>query len=169
MMSVWLYEYEDLLGDLIGSEERGPWDAQHLPGLTGGKGPVTDRHDPAWARLEAIMRSRGLGNEEAISDSESIVSIGDLRDEPSFDEGEMNGDRDIGLDLPRHSPVSENENTWAVRAREAEILFEVPSADGYALPAPFAACVGVVAKVTAREGAKTLKLWQRFTTSTCHA
>ncbi len=114
LISGWIYEYEDLIGDLIGHEDRQPWDPKNLPGMTGGKGPVTDRQDPAWTRLDAIMRSRGIASDDAISDSESIVSIGDLRDEANYADPEAYMDRDLALDLPHHRQVTENENTWAV-------------------------------------------------------
>jgi hypothetical protein len=117
LVTGWIYEYEDLIGDLIGYEDRQPWDPKNLPGMTGGRGPVTDRQDPAWTRLDAIMRSRGITSDDSLSDSESIVSIGDLRDEARFADSEGDMDRDLALDLPQHRQVTENENTWAVRLR----------------------------------------------------
>lgn len=115
IMSAWLYDYDDLLGDILEPTADGQGvQAHELPLWLSGLGPAGNRGDPAWARLDAIMRARGAVSDESISDSESIVNIGELHHDEAFDDSDLDEARHLDLDLLGGPTVSENENTWAV-------------------------------------------------------
>ncbi|WVQ82395.1 hypothetical protein IAT38_004523 [Cryptococcus sp. DSM 104549] len=91
MIEFWLHEYEDVLGEVFGAEGGSEvWDefglSAGMAGLSLGGGGAGVRDDDdmdgtpgvedrAWSRLNEIMRR---DNEEEISDSESVVSVGEL-------------------------------------------------------------------------------------------
>lgn len=77
-----LYEYEDLISEVLGTDETGQISSLLAAGNGGvSRGPALGKGDPAWMRLNEIMRGRGLTDDSTdISDSESIVSIGQLDD-----------------------------------------------------------------------------------------
>jgi hypothetical protein len=125
MIDFWLHEYEAVLGEVFGEVED-----NHV-GIT--RVGMAERDDPAWNRLDSIMRhGRGDIHDDDISDSESVVSVGELGDQarigigltPSDTESESSSDAgDIDLDLDMDVPSdrelarqqrrqSGNENTW---------------------------------------------------------
>ncbi|ODO08260.1 hypothetical protein I350_03850 [Cryptococcus amylolentus CBS 6273] len=102
MIEFWLHEYEDVLGEVFGVE--GGNEVLHEFGLASGmaslgigKGDDDDDaqtpgvEDRAWSRLNEIMRG---GNEEDISDSESVVSVGELGDEARMGGTGFGGNRE---------------------------------------------------------------------------
>ena len=110
MIEFWLHEYEDVLSEVFGetlslgsgSEESDEYDhAVISPG------------DDAWKRLGEIMR--GGRDEEEMSDSESVVSVGELGEDARMD-GVMGG--------PDAKDGHQGENTWEVgigSARESQL------------------------------------------------
>lgn len=79
MIEFWLHEYEDVLNEVFGESE------DHIMGMGMGTGMgiprvgMAERDDPAWNRLDQIMRGgRGGVEDDEISDSESVVSVGEL-------------------------------------------------------------------------------------------
>jgi hypothetical protein len=112
MIEYWLHEYEAVLGEVFGEVED-----DHV-GIT--RVGMANRDDPAWNRLDAIMRHgrRPEDMDDDISDSESVVSVGELGQdarlgigitpsEPSDSDGPR--DRDLARQQRRQSG---NENTW---------------------------------------------------------
>lgn len=98
MIEFWLHEYEDVLYEVFGDAET-PDEGDDY-GVRG----VAERDGPAWKMLGDLMRSRGGADEDAISDSESVVTVGEL--------GE-----DARLDTEQGGEIKENhmgENTWEV-------------------------------------------------------
>ncbi|WWC89537.1 uncharacterized protein L201_004461 [Kwoniella dendrophila CBS 6074] len=115
MIEFWLHEYEDVLGEVFGGDtiesSNEVWDEFGLTSVnnTGSLhstqnienddvigGPhAADRDDRAWNRLTEIMRSGQSGSgtnrtDEEISDSESIVSVGELGEEARLDGATFN-------------------------------------------------------------------------------
>ncbi|WVF71683.1 hypothetical protein IAT40_006491 [Kwoniella sp. CBS 6097] len=107
MIEFWLHEYEDVLGEVFGEAEEGAnevWEDFGLSGVGAGvahlyghdghhdggvqDGPsgigAADRDDRAWNRLSEIMRGGGDAADD-ISDSESVVSVGELGEEARLD------------------------------------------------------------------------------------
>jgi hypothetical protein len=122
MIEFWLHEYEAVLGEVFGEVED-----DHIGVARVG---MAERDDPAWNRLDAIMRhGRSDVLDDDISDSESVVSVGELGEEarlgmgitdPSDSESELGSetgsdleegphDRDLARQQRRQSG---NENTW---------------------------------------------------------
>lgn len=87
MIDFWTHEYEAILNEVFGESE------EHAVRMGMGMGMgmgiarvgLTDRDDPAWNRLDEIMRSGRVGmggvDDDAISDSESVISVGELGQE----------------------------------------------------------------------------------------
>ncbi|RXK36819.1 hypothetical protein M231_05903 [Tremella mesenterica] len=94
MIDFWLHEYEDVLGEVFGGEWEEDWAADR--GLGGGM---------VWDKLGEIMRAKG-GREDEISDSESVVSVGELGEGARMGVGGIEG----GLFVRREEV--ENKNTW---------------------------------------------------------
>lgn len=72
MVEFWLHEYEDIMNEVFGETEE--------DGIGMTRVGMAERDDPAWNRLDEIMRNgtgRGMEDDE-ISDSESVVSVGEL-------------------------------------------------------------------------------------------
>jgi hypothetical protein len=134
MIEFWLHEYEDVLMEVLGRGEGGEeWEADfgvvgrrspHNLGLGVGGGVAEEepgspvrfgqrggpgapgRDDRAWNALGEIM-----GEEEGISDSESVVSVGELGEEARLDEG-VGPEGVFARQQRRRS--TDNENTWEV-------------------------------------------------------
>ena len=106
MIEFWLHEYEDVLMEVFGdgetadhnlfdrfsgmakqphgdTEEHSPRPTGYRELAVGGAPGAAERDDPAWTRLDQIMRSRtgSGGDDDVISDSESIATVGDLGDD----------------------------------------------------------------------------------------
>lgn len=86
-------EYEEYLSDLGWSEALTSYGQDDRFANTGGSS--------AWSRLPEYASEMADG----ISDSESIVSIGDLGDESRLDPSKEDGE-----------PINENLNNWEVRS-----------------------------------------------------
>lgn len=131
MIEYWLHEYEAVLNEVFG--EKDPYDSLS----PGGMGINGRADDPAWNRLDEIMRSGGGrgGQDDEISDSESVVSVGELgpaarigvgitpsdtESESDDDDDGSSGSRSMSAaedrrsrDLARQQRrQSGNENTW---------------------------------------------------------
>lgn len=70
---------------------------------------AAERDDRAWNALGEIMGEDGR-EDDAISDSESVVSVGELGEEAHMDDGQ----REAEEARRRERRRSENESTWAV-------------------------------------------------------
>lgn len=116
MIEFWLHEYEDVLTEVFGDGgPEDPWDdGEEDFGLViaprafqrGAPGPA-ETGDRAWSALEEIM-----GDADSISDSESIVSVGDLGDDARLDEADNVVEGVFAAQQRRRS--TGNENTWEV-------------------------------------------------------
>jgi len=125
MIEFWIHEYDDVLGEVFGEVED-----DHV-GIT--RVGMANRDDPAWNRLDAIMRrGRPEVDDDDISDSESVASVGELGQEARLGMGITPSEgsaSDSGLDSDLESESSEegprdrdlarqqrrqsgNENTW---------------------------------------------------------
>ena len=125
MIEYWLHEYEAVLGEVFGEVED-----DHV-GIT--RVGMANRDDPAWNRLDAIMRHGRPEDMDDISDSESVVSVGELGEDARLGMGITPSDSELGSsdsepDSDQGSPVrdgprdrdlarqqrrqSGNENTW---------------------------------------------------------
>lgn len=88
MIEFWLHEYEDVLLEVFGDGDvalpvtHGHADDMDDLGL--GRG-VAERDGPAWRMLGEMMRARGGVDDDAISDSESVVTVGELGEEARLD------------------------------------------------------------------------------------
>ena len=93
MIEFWIHEYEDVLLEVFGEGEADQvhemwhgYEAGHSDGVVNGRvaGSVPSaaaRDDPAWVRLDEIMRTRNGAEDDAVSDSESVVTVGELGEE----------------------------------------------------------------------------------------
>lgn len=96
----------------------------HAPGSGGdfgGEVPMpkaAERDDRAWNALGEIMRARTGREEDEISDSESVVSVGELGEGARMDDGRSEGEDGSGVEdegeAQRQRRRSQNESTWAV-------------------------------------------------------
>nr|ODN97858.1 hypothetical protein L204_03283 [Cryptococcus depauperatus CBS 7855] len=110
MIKYWLQEYEDVLRDVFGKESgyevldefglsgnfaglmiMGPSDPHvAASGVEDQDSSISDLEDRAWDTLSSIMNK---GDEEEISDSESVVTVGELGDEARLGGGPGFGER----------------------------------------------------------------------------
>jgi hypothetical protein len=141
MIDFWLHEYEDVLMEVFGDGESGvdEWDTSEFgfgvpsPGGIGGTaspgrgahrgapGPA-ERDDRAWHALGEIMGA----DEDVISDSESVVSVGELGEEARLDEG-IGAEGVFARQQRRRS--TDNENTWEVSDERANSILGLGSGD----------------------------------------
>ncbi|GHJ87632.1 hypothetical protein NliqN6_4034 [Naganishia liquefaciens] len=137
IMGAWLYEYEDLIAEVLGIDKAEEHVQQGLdllssPGGRRSSFTNTFRADNTpWSRLNEIMKSRGMAGDEAISDSESVVSIGELGPDARFSTYDM--DQEIA-DEPEDSFAARqrrkstgNENTWEHISPEISLLPKSPN------------------------------------------
>lgn len=111
-----MHEYEDVLGEVFGdsspSEEEG-WERFGEDGHIRAPGPA-QRDGPTWNKLNEILRANGAPEDDVISDSESIVSIGELGPDARFMEETPEEERAREAMSLRERRRSGNENTWEV-------------------------------------------------------
>ncbi|KAJ9098330.1 hypothetical protein QFC19_006454 [Naganishia cerealis] len=139
IMGAWLYEYEDLIAEVLGIDRAEEHVQQGLDllnspgGRRGSSSGATGilSSDTPWSRLNEIMKSRGMPDEEAISDSESVVSIGELGSDARFSTYDMESDTG---DEPEDSFAARqrrkstgNENTWEHISPQVSLLPKSPS------------------------------------------
>ena len=104
----WLHEYEDVLGEVFGDDVSGnTWDDEWGVGVA----KIRDDNGEGARRLNEIFRAKGL-EEDEISESESVVSIGELGEDARLGEEGLNGG----------SRKEENANTWEVGCYPAGVL-----------------------------------------------
>ena len=117
MIEFWLHEYEEILGEVFGDAD------DQDPGV-GVPGPG-EKDDMARNRLGQLMRGNAMRKEteqgegeeeyeeeEEISDSESVVSVGQLGGAARLDEPGLIEESASSRHQRRQSG---NENTWEVR------------------------------------------------------
>lgn len=101
MIEFWLHEYEDVLSEVFGETlTLGPGGEE---AEEDGEPATVGPGDDAWKRLGEIMR--GGRDEDEISDSESVVSVGELGEE-----ARMDGVMGVSEAKEGH----QGENTWEV-------------------------------------------------------
>lgn len=114
MIEFWMHEYEDVLRDVFGDGTREEWTDTGSPASPAAPGPAEGRNDAAWIRLGELMRARGAPEDDTISDSESVVSVGELGDEARL-EAEVEGRTMFAAMQERKRRTSQgDENTWEV-------------------------------------------------------
>ncbi|WWC70433.1 uncharacterized protein I206_104384 [Kwoniella pini CBS 10737] len=117
MIEFWLHEYEDILGEVFGGDivesTTEVWDefgltSNNLQAKSAGQqndqddsviiGPhAADKDDRAWNRLTEIMRTSATGGnrtDEEISDSESVVTVGELGEDARLGGATFDSDTD---------------------------------------------------------------------------
>ena len=124
IMGAWLYEYEDLIAEVLGIDKAEEHVQQGLdllssPGSRRSSFTNAYRADNTpWSRLNEIMKSRGVADDEAISDSESVVSIGELGPDARFStydlEQEIADEPEDSFAARQRRKSTGNENTWEV-------------------------------------------------------
>ncbi|KAI5451374.1 Factor arrest protein 11 [Naganishia albida] len=137
IMGAWLYEYEDLIAEVLGIDRAEEHVQQGLDLLSspGGRRSSSfsgiQTNGTPWNRLNEIMKSRGMPDDEAISDSESVVSIGELGPDARFSTYDL--EQDIA-DEPEDSFAARqrrkstgNENTWEHISPEVSLLPKSPN------------------------------------------
>ncbi|KAK4686751.1 hypothetical protein P7C73_g3374, partial [Tremellales sp. Uapishka_1] len=113
MVDYWVHEYDDIMSEVFGED-----DERKVTGIRVGAGGALGReeHDSAiaWEKLGEIM-----GNDESeISDSESVVSIGELGEEA----------RNLGpFGMGQRRKSTDNENTWEHMSPTLKLLPKSPS------------------------------------------
>ena len=104
MIEFWLHEYEDVLLEVFGDGDVAlpvtPGHGDEMDDLGLGRG-AAERDGPAWRMLGEMMRARGGVEDDTISDSESVVSVGELGEEARLDPQTLQSDHP-------------GENTWEV-------------------------------------------------------
>lgn len=114
MIEFWMHEYEDVLRDVFGDGTRDEWADPGSPASPAAPGPAEGRNDAAWIRLGELMRARGAPEDDTISDSESVVSVGELGDDARL-EAEAEGRTMFAAMQDRKRRTSQgDENTWEV-------------------------------------------------------
>jgi hypothetical protein len=127
VMGAWMYDYEAVIESVLGADSaqeavrdafatyppvpRSPSQQEDF-----GFGNAASKHNTtAWLRLEEIIGARtGQHDDDMISDSESIVSIGELGPDarlPFDDQDEVEEDP---IKARQRRKSSGNENTWEV-------------------------------------------------------
>lgn len=128
MIEFWMHEYEDVLREVFGDGTREDWDDDddddELVRAPGAPGPA-ERDDAAWIRLGELMRARGAPDDDVISDSESVVSVGELGEDARL-EAEAEG-RDMFSAMERRRRTSQGENTWEHMSPTLKLLPRRPS------------------------------------------
>lgn len=114
MIEFWMHEYEDVLRDVFGDGTRDEWADTGSPASPAAPGPAEGRNDAAWIRLGELMRARGAPEDDTISDSESVVSVGELGEDARL-EAETEGRTMFAAMQERKRRTSQgDENTWEV-------------------------------------------------------
>lgn len=122
MIEFWMHEYEDILRDVFGDGTRDEWADTGSPASPAAPGPAEGRNDAAWIRLGELMRARGAPEDDTISDSESVVSVGELGDDARL-EAEAEGRTMFAAMQERKRRTSQgDENTWEVSCMHDEKL-----------------------------------------------
>ena len=104
MIDFWLHEYEEVLGEVFG----------HADDEDGGAPGPAEKDDAVWNRMGEIMRAKGGQEDDGMSDSESVVTVGQLGDEARLDGGGLGDEAMLARQQRRQSG---NENTWEVGFR----------------------------------------------------
>jgi hypothetical protein len=177
IMGAWLYEYEDLIAEVLGidrAEEHVQQGLDLLSSPGGRRASLTNAfrtNDTPWSRLNEIMKSRGMADDDAISDSESVVSIGELGADARFStydmEQEMTDEPEDSFAARQRRKSTGNENTWEV----SEIwIFRCYFSDACPCAPPAYLSRDIpTAKITQRAKSAQIKLWSFATSSSYRA
>jgi len=126
LMGAWMYDYEAVIESVLGADsaQEAVRDAfatyppvPRSPGYQDDFGfgnAASKQNTTAWLRLEEIIGARTGQHDDAISDSESVVSIGELGPDArlSFDDQDDIDEDPVKARQRRKS--TGNENTWEV-------------------------------------------------------
>lgn len=120
MIEFWMHEYEDVLREVFGEGTReDDWDEYggvRPDAPSGAPGPA-ERDDAAWIRLTELMR-RGAPDDDTISDSESVVTVGELGDDARLDAEEEGRSMFAAMQERKRRTSKGDENTWEVSLAE---------------------------------------------------
>lgn len=122
MIEFWMHEYEDVLREVFGEGTRtdDDWEDEESEvdygvvralAASGAPGPA-ERDDPAWLRLTEIMRARGNHEDDAISDSESVVTVGELGEDARLDAEKQGRSMFEAMQERQRRRSNGDENTW---------------------------------------------------------
>jgi hypothetical protein len=128
LMGAWMCDYEAVIESVLGAE--GAHEAARE--AFGPLSPVprspskqenfnfsnvaSRQNTTAWVRLEEILGARSGHHEDDISDSESVVSIGELGAEARLAFGDLDEVEEDPIKARQRRKSSGNENTWEVSA-----------------------------------------------------
>jgi hypothetical protein len=131
MIEYWMHEYEDVMRQVFGDgtrpdedwdEEEGDDDDMDLVRANPGAPGPAERDDPAWIRLTELMRTRGAPEEDTISDSESVVSVGQLGDDARLDAEREGRTMFEAMQERQRRRSNGDENTWEVSLRSNTLI-----------------------------------------------
>ncbi|GMK57278.1 hypothetical protein CspeluHIS016_0401120 [Cutaneotrichosporon spelunceum] len=130
MIEFWMNEYEDVLREVFGdgtSEE--DWDeyGEVRPDASPGAPGPAERDDAAWVRLGQLMRR---GDDDAISDisdSESVVTVGELGEDARLEAEEEGRSMFAAMQQRKQRRPSEDENTWENMSPTLKLLSRSPT------------------------------------------
>ncbi|KAL1405394.1 Factor arrest protein 11 [Vanrija albida] len=118
MIEFWMHEYEDVLREVFGegtTQADEDWDeygdGAAMPPPSGAPGPA-ERDDAAWVRLGELMRARGGQDDDTISDSESVVTVGELGDEAQLEAAAEGREMFNAMHERQRRKSKGDENTW---------------------------------------------------------
>lgn len=118
MIEFWMHEYEDVLREVFGEGTREEdWDeyGEVRPDVPSGAPGPAGRDGAAWIRLGELMR-RGAPDDDVISDSESVVSVGELGDDARLEAEEEGRSMFAAMQERKRRTSKGDENTWEVSA-----------------------------------------------------
>jgi hypothetical protein len=131
IMGAWMYDYEAVIESVLGADsaQEAVRDAfatyppvPHSPGRQqdfgfGFGNAASNENKGAWSRLEEIIGARSGQHDDAISDSESVVSIGELGPDARLAFDDQDDVEEDPVKARQRRKSTGNENTWEVSSR----------------------------------------------------
>ncbi|CAK9786148.1 N1221-domain-containing protein [Cutaneotrichosporon oleaginosum] len=127
MIEFWMHEYEDVMREVFGEgTSEDDWDeyGKVRPDVSPGAPGPAARDDAAWIRLGELMRR---GDDDAISDSESVVSVGELGEDARLEAEEEGRSMFAAMQERKTRRPSEDENTWENMSPTLKLLPRSPT------------------------------------------
>ncbi|BEJ14883.1 hypothetical protein CspHIS471_0406500 [Cutaneotrichosporon sp. HIS471] len=131
MIEFWMNEYEDVLREVFGegtSEE--DWDeyGEVRPDASPGAPGPAERDDAAWIRLGQLMRRGGDDDSISdISDSESVVTVGELGEDARLEAEEEGRSMFAAMQQRKQRRPSQDESTWENMSPTLKLLPRSPT------------------------------------------
>ena len=126
IMGAWMYDYEAVIESVLGADSaqeavrdafatypsvpRSPGQQQDF----GFGNAASHENRGAWSRLEDIIGARSGQHDDAISDSESVVSIGELGPDARLPFDDQDDVEEDPIKARQRRKSTGNENTWEV-------------------------------------------------------